>query len=65
MNSLTPENTNCTEPHRVCETNLNFMLPRAVKQQIEDIAWQRRISVAEYMRELIYKELNISSAKPS
>lgn len=59
MDSLTDATKSSAEPSRVSETNLNFTLPRDVKDKVVEIAWQRRISVAEYMRSILYKELNI------
>lgn len=64
MDSLT-ETQNNTGQEPISGSCCNFMLPLSVKKQIEDIAWQKRISVAAYLRSIIYKELNIGSDKSS
>jgi hypothetical protein len=41
---------------------VSFSVEKDVKQAIDDSAWKQRISVSEYIRNLIYKDLGLPQA---
>jgi predicted DNA-binding protein len=39
------------------DTQMSFYLPRELKEKAEQVAWERHISLSEFIRELIYAEV--------